>query len=80
MKAHPKPSRVLIEQGIDLLFEMYLLRGDCCEAAKALARQPPLDHTALEHCARLDDSLAKTYRILQATLSRMQRAEATSRP
>jgi hypothetical protein len=80
VKAEPKHTRILMDQGTDLLFEMYLLRGDCCQAAQALTRHSPLDHRALEDCARLDDSLAQTFRILQATLSRMQRAKTASRP
>ena len=81
VKALPQPSRVLVDQGIDLWFEMYLLRGDCCQAAQALARKNPLDYAALEDCARLDDSLARTFRILEATLSRLQRrAKVSSRP
>ena len=80
VKAEPKYTRALIDQGADLLFEMYLLRGDCCQAAQALTRNSSLDHRALEDCAQLDDSLAQAFRILQATLSRMQRAKATSRP
>jgi hypothetical protein len=81
VKAEPKHTRALMDQGANLLFEMYLLRGDCCQAAQTLTRNSPLDHRALEDCARLDDSLAQTFRILQATtLSRMQRAKANSLP
>jgi hypothetical protein len=66
------PTAILFETAVDLMFEIYLLRGDCSVAAKALMARKRVDENAVEDCARLDDTLAKTYRALQATLKGIQ--------
>jgi len=67
-----KPTTILLENAVDLLFEIYLLRGDCSLAAKALMSQPRVDEQAVEECARLDDALAKVYKSLQTTIRQIR--------
>ncbi len=72
VKSPKNPTSILLENAIDLLFEIYLLRGDCSLAAKALMNKNRVDYSAIEQCARLDDTLAQAYRSLQATLRKIQ--------
>ncbi len=74
VKSPKNPTAILLENAIDLLFEIYLLRGDCSAAAKALVHRGRGDAAALEQCAKLDDTLAQAYRSLQATLRKIQAA------
>jgi hypothetical protein len=76
VNAPDKETTVLLDYAVDLLFEIFLMRGDCCEAAKAIMNKAEVDETALEECARLDDSLARTYRTLQQTVKSIQLARA----
>jgi hypothetical protein len=58
---------------------MYVLRGECSHAARALlgkSRVDRADEAAVEECARLDDTLAHSYRTLQRTLRSIQRARS----
>jgi hypothetical protein len=72
MKRPDAPTTVLLDNAVDLMFEIYLLRGDCSLAAKTeMARTRP-DEAVLEDCARLDDTLAKAYRSLQQTVRSIQ--------
>jgi len=57
------------------MFEIYLLRGDCSVAAKALCQRGGHEQ-AIEDCARLDDTLAKAYGSLQRTLRDIQESRA----
>jgi hypothetical protein len=72
MKSPVKPTAVLVENAVDLMFEIYLLRGDCSAAAKALMARPRPDDAAVEECAHLDDTLAKAYRLLQKAVRNIQ--------
>ncbi len=72
MKLPEKPTSLLLESAVDLMFEIYLLRGDCSAAAKVLLRRGRSDNGAVEECARLDDTLAKAYRSLQHTVRAIQ--------
>jgi hypothetical protein len=67
-----KPTTILLDSAVDLLFEIYLLRGDCSVAAKALISQRRVDELAVEECARLDDTLARTYKALQKTIGQIR--------
>jgi len=71
-----KPTTILLDNAVDLLFELYLMRGDCSLAARALMSQPRVDEQAVEECARLDDTLAKSYRSLQATIRQIRTSRA----
>lgn len=75
----PEPTAILLDSAVDLMFEIYLLRGDCSAAAKALTSRGRVDERALEDCARLDDTLAKTYRALQSTIRSIQASRARRR-
>lgn len=75
----PEPTTILLDDAVELLFEIYLLRGDCSAAAREYTKQGRLDERALEDCARLDDSLAKTYRTLQSTIRSIQASRARRR-
>ncbi len=70
---------MLLDSAADLLFEIYLMRGDCSRAAEFLLRQKQVDPHAVDLCARLDESLAQSFRQLRATLERMQRSCPGSR-
>ena len=78
MKSNKMPNALLVESAVDLLFEIYLLRGDCSAAAKALAARGAHEDT-IEDCARLDDTLAKSYRALQQTIRAIQESRAKRR-
>ncbi len=71
-----RPTAILLEQAVDLLFEMYLLRGDCSAAAQSLLKQRKVDEALVEDCARLDDTLSRSYKALQRTIRGIQRARA----
>ncbi len=72
MKSPENPTSVLLDNAVDLMFEIYLLRGDCSAAAKAMVARGKGDDATLEDCARLDDTLAKAYRSLQHTVRSIQ--------
>jgi len=50
------------------------MRGECCIAAKTLLDKKSADYRAVEDCARLEETLAKSYRSLQNTLRSIQRS------
>ncbi len=69
----------MLDRAVDLLFQMYVLRGECSIATRALLRKTRVDRAdeaAVEECARLDDTLAYNYRVLQKTLRSIQRARS----
>ena len=72
VKVTRNPTAILLESTVNLMFGLYLIRGDCSYAAKALMAQKRLDELALEDCALLDDSLAKSFKLLQSTVRRIQ--------
>ena len=74
MKSTPdQQTAILLDQAVDLMFEIYLMRGDCSLAARSLVTGGQTD-AELEDCARLDDTLAKAYRLLQGTVRGIQKA------
>ncbi len=74
MKSPQNPTSVLLDSAVDLMFEIYLMRGDCSAAANAVMAQGKPDEATLEDCAHLDDTLAKAYRSLQQTVRAIQAA------
>jgi len=72
MKSPDKPTAILLDNAVGLLFEIYLLRGDCSTAAKRLLARPRPDDVAVEDCARLDDTLVRAYRSIQRTVRAIQ--------
>jgi hypothetical protein len=60
---------------VNLMFEIYRLRGDCSRTARQLS-SGLAGAASLEDCARLDDTLAKVYRSLQYTLKDIRRSRA----
>ncbi len=70
------PNVALLDSAVEALFKIYLLRGDCSRTARRLVETRPGDDMSLEECARLDDSLARAFRLLQSTLTRIQKARA----
>ncbi len=71
-----KPTALLLDHAVDLLFEIYLLRGDCSAAAQSMLNQRKVDEAGVEDCARLDDTLSRSYKALQRTIRGIQRARA----
>jgi hypothetical protein len=69
-----KVAAALLDNAVDLLFRIHVMRGECCIAAKKLLDKKPADHLAVDDCARLEETLAKSYRSLQATLRSIQRS------
>ncbi len=72
VKKATRPTAILFENAVDLMFEIYLMRGDCSILAKSLMARNRLDELSLEECARLDDTLATAFKSLQATLKSIQ--------
>jgi len=72
MKSPENPTSLLLDNAVKLMFEIYLLRGDCSAAARAMMEHPRPDEAALEDCAHLDETLAKAYRSLQQTVRAIQ--------
>lgn len=66
----------LLDSTVALLFRIHLLRGDCCEMARAMLDTKPSDERALDECARVEEALGKSYRILQSALLSIQRTRA----
>jgi hypothetical protein len=79
VKAPDRRTAKLLDQTVDLMFRIYVIRGACSEAASALLKKNRRDHLAVEDCARLDDTLAKVYRSLQSTVRVIQRSRARKR-
>ena len=83
MKAPNQKATALLDNAVDLLFRIHMMRGECCVTAKKLIDKKPADYLALDDCARLEETLATAYRSLQGTLrsihrSRRRRGKAAS--
>ncbi len=76
MNVPDHPNLALLDSAVEALFKIYLLRGECSRTATRLVQSNPHDAHALEECARLDDSLAKAFRLLQSTLRHIQKSRA----
>ena len=66
---------ILMDHAVKLMFEIYMLRGDCSAAARTLGTRAG-NEAAIEDCAKLDDALARSYRALQHTLRSIQESRA----
>jgi hypothetical protein len=81
MKSPDKSAVLPLEYAAELAFELHLLRGECGDMAREIVNQETLDDGALEECARLEDALAKAYRILSGTIKEIKALrESRSRP
>jgi len=74
MKTSRSKRNPLHDSTVGLLFRIHLLRGDCCEIARGILEQDPTDYRAVDDCARVEEALAKSYRLLQSTLRKIQHA------
>ncbi len=74
MKMSRQKAAPLLDNAVDLMFRIHMMRGDCCVAAQALLDKKPADYLSLDDYARLEESLAKAYRTLQNTLRSIQRS------
>ncbi len=72
----PEPTAIPLDYAAEITFELCLMRDECMNAARAMVSQTPLDETALDECARLDEAIALAHRTLQATLKSIQRSRA----
>ena len=73
----PGPKRnPLLDSTVALLFRIHLLRGDCCHMARVILDKKPSDDRALDECARVEEALAKSYRVLQGAVRSIQRTRA----
>ena len=79
MKTPDKLTGMLLDKTVDLMFRIHMMRADCSAAAQTLLTRNNRDHTALNGCAQIDESLAKVYRTLQRTVRSVQAARATRR-
>lgn len=79
MKSPESSTSLPLDYATELAFEMHLMRADCCLAAQELMNQGPLEATALEECALLDDALAHAHRLLQSTVKHIKQAQARRR-
>ena len=52
----------------EIIFELTLMRQECCKAAATLIDSSPVDEVGLEECAVLDESMAKAHRTLHFAL------------
>jgi hypothetical protein len=69
MKSPERSFGLPLDYAAELVMEIHLMRGECSEAARDLMENAPLDETALEECAVLDDALDRAYAILKAAIS-----------
>ena len=74
------PGSLPLDYAAEIAFELHLLRAECSQAARELSDERPLDATALEDCARLDDALAKAHAIVQAAIARIKGARSKKNP
>lgn len=61
------------------MFRIHIMRGDCSVAARKLLNKRNRDHSVVEDCARLDETLAGIYKALQTAVRGIQRARARKR-
>jgi hypothetical protein len=76
VKSQNQKTALLLDNAVDLMFEIHVMRRDCCLAARSFSGKGHADGAALEDCARLEESLAKAYRMLQSTLQDIQFSRA----
>lgn len=69
----------LLDRTVDLMFRIYVIRGECSAAARVILKRKNTDAAGVEECARLDDALAKVYRTLQGTVRAIQRSRGKKR-
>ena len=79
MKNGNQKSSQLLDSAVDLMFEIHLMRGDCCTAARSISAKTPIDEAAIEECALLEESLATVYQNLQRTLKAIQHSRRKPR-
>ena len=80
MKSSHQSGSLPLDYAAEIAFELHLLRAECSQAARDLTNQRPLDASALEDCARLDDALAKAHAIVQAAISQIKDVRSRKRP
>ena len=80
MKSPNQPGSLPLDYAAEIAFELHLLRAECSQAARELTSQRPLDESALEDCARLDEALAKAHAIVQAAIIRIKDQRSRKRP
>ena len=79
MKAPEQHTSKLLDRTVDLMFRIYVIRGECSAAAHSILKRKSNDAGMVEDCARLDDTLAKVYRSLQTTVRGIQRSRIRKR-
>ena len=70
---------VPIGRAASLAFEMDRVRGECSKAARLLLRKQPANEIELEECARLDDAVARSQRLLKAAVRNIMLARLARR-
>lgn len=72
-------TTIILDNTVELMFKIFLLRGECSETARAILTSQPLDEAALEDCARIDDTLATVYSSLQRAIRTVHKSRARRR-
>ena len=80
MKSPHQFGPLPLDYAAEIAFELHLLRAECSQAALELTNQRPLDASALEDCARLDDALAKAHAIVRAAVLEIKDVRSRKRP
>ena len=70
---------VPIGRAARLAFDMDTVRGACSRAARLLLKKQPLNEIELEECARLDDAVARSQRLLKAAVRNIMLARLARR-
>ena len=79
MRSNRQNAIVPIGRAARLAFDMDLVRGACSKAAKKLLKRQPFDEIELEECARLDDAVARSQRLLKAAIRNIMLARLARR-
>jgi hypothetical protein len=79
VKAPEQHTSKLLDRTVDLMFRIYVIRGECSAAAHSILKRKHSDAASVEDCARLDDTMAKVYRSLQNTVRAIQRSRIRKR-
>lgn len=58
-----------IGRAAQIAFQIEALRAECCAAAHLLSNESQINEAELEECARLDDALAESQRLLKSTVA-----------
>lgn len=69
-------TTIILDSTVELMFKIFILRGECSETARNLLTSQPLDEAALEDCARIDDTLAHVYGSLQRAIKTVHKSRA----